>query len=260
MKRALVWIVILLVLLGGALTIAMPQIKAYAKQKVYSVVRNMLRANSKDIEGQMNRIAGEQTARFVMENMPKVKTFRDRFALMDYSLQSVDPKMDGLYCEFGVWRGATINYIASRTDHTIHGFDSFEGLPEDWRSGYYKGTFDVDGLPKVSKNVVLHKGWFNESLPGWVKENPGPIAFMHLDADLYSSTKTVFDILADQIVPGTVIQFDEYFNYPGWQDGEYKAFQEFVESRDIKFEYLGYCDLDEQVAVRILSVGSQTEK
>ena len=86
------------------------------------------------------------------------------------------------------------------------------------------------------------------------------IIFIHFDADLYSSTKTVLDILADRIVPGTVIQFDEYFNYPGWQDGEYKAFKEFVESRDIKFEYIGYLENDEQVAVRILGVGSQGEK
>lgn len=138
MKRKLVWTVIVIVLLGGALTIAMPRIKAYAKQKVYSVVQNMIRANRKDIAGEMDSIACEQTAQFVLENMPKVRTFHERFALMDYALNAVDPKVDGLYCEFGVWRGLTINYIASRSDHTIHGFDSFDGLPEDWRSGYGK--------------------------------------------------------------------------------------------------------------------------
>ncbi len=260
MKRKLLWIVIVFVLLGGALAIAMPRIKAYSKNRIYTAVRQIVKANRRDIAGQMDRIACEQTALFVMENMPKVPTFTDRFALLDYSLKAVDPQAEGLYCEFGVWTGLTINHIASRTDHTIHGFDSFEGLPEDWRTRYPKGTFSLEGLPKVRKNVALHKGWFDESLPGWAEENPGPIIFIHFDADLYSSTKTVLDILADRIVPGTVIQFDEYFNYPGWQDGEYKAFKEFVESRDIKFEYIGYLGDDEQVAVRILGVGSQGEK
>jgi Methyltransferase domain len=260
MKRKLVWIVIVLVVLGGALTIAMPRIKAYAKQRIYFVIQNIVKENRRDISGQMDNIAAEQTARFVMETMPKVPRFPDRLALMDYSLKAVDPEAEGLYCEFGVWTGLTVNHIASRTDRTIHGFDSFEGLPEDWRTRYPKGTFSLEGLPKVAKNVELHKGWFNESLPGWAEENPGPIVFIHFDADLYSSTKTVLDILADRIVPGTVIQFDEYFNYPGWQEGEYKAFKEFVEARDVKFEYIGYCEADDQVAVRIVSVGSQGEE
>lgn len=260
MKRKLFWIVILCVLLGAGLTLAYPSIKAYAKQRIYFAIKNIIKTNHRDIAGQMDRIACEQTARFVMEHMPKVRTFPDRFALMDYSLQAVDPEMEGRYCEFGVWTGITINYIAAKTDHPIHGFDSFDGLPEDWRTRYYKGTFDIEGLPQVRDNVVLHKGWFNESLPGWAEEYPGPIAFIHFDADLYSSTKTVLDLLAEQIVPGTVMQFDEYFNYPGWQDGAYKAFKEFVEAHDVEFEYLGYCDNDDQVAVRILAVGSQDEE
>jgi Methyltransferase domain len=166
------------------------------------------------IQRAMNRIACEQTALFVLEHMPRTPTFADKFALLDHSLASVDPKLDGKYCEFGVYTGTTINHIASRIKHSIDGFDSFEGLPEDWRTGYGKGTFALSGLPKVRENVSLHKGWFNESLPIWSVANPGPIAFMHMDADLYSATKTVFDLLGERIVPGTIIQFDEFFNYP----------------------------------------------
>ena len=113
-------------------------------------------------------------------------------------------------------------------------------------------------LPKVRDNVKLHKGWFDESLPLWANNYSGPIAFMHLDADLYSATKTVFEILGDRIVHGTVIQFDEYFNYPGWQNGEYKAFMEFLEMYNVNFEYIGYCDRHEQVAVRITDIASPT--
>jgi hypothetical protein len=47
------------------------------------------------------------------------------------------------------------------------------------------------------------------------------------------------------------IVFDEFFNYPGWKYGEYKAF---IESKNVEYEYIGYCKYDEQVAVKILEV------
>ena len=59
-------------------------------------------------------------------------------------------------------------------------------------------------LPKVKENVELHKGWFNESLPPFLEQHPGPVAFIHVDCDLYSSTKTLLDLLAPRIRPGTV--------------------------------------------------------
>jgi hypothetical protein len=206
-----------------------------------------------DIEAAKNRIACDQTAAFVIEHMPAIAASPNRFALMDRSLKAA-ASTKGMYCEFGVAAGESINYIADKIHCTIHGFDSFEGNPEDWLPTDPKGAFAQPCLPKVRSNVKLHKGWFNESLPVWAKNNPGPIAFMHLDADLYSSTKTVFDILGDRIVPGTVIQFDEYFNYPSWQQNEHRAFQEFVQSRQVKFKWLGY-SAQCHASVRIVSIG-----
>ena len=212
----------------------------------------------RDIPRECHRLALEDTARFVNQHLIKVKPFPNKFQLLEHSLASVPANLNkGLYCEFGVYKGETVNFIASKTPCLVHGFDSFEGLPEDWRDGFAKGTFQMDGLPTVRANVRLVKGWFDASLPGWKKENQGPLAFAHLDADLYSSTKTVLDILADRIVPGTVLQFDEFFNYPGWQQGEYKAFMEFVAQHQAEFEYLGYTGNHEQVAVRIIARGKK---
>lgn len=78
--------------------------------------------------------------------------------------------------------------------------------------------------------------------------------FLHIDCDLYSSTKVVFDFLKNQIVKGTVIVFDEYFNYPGWQNGEFKAFKEFVIQNNVEYEYLTYNRYHEQVAVIIKNI------
>ena len=74
------------------------------------------------------------------------------------------------------------------------------------------------------------------------------------DADLYSSTRDVLTILWDGIVPGTVMQFDEFFNTPEWRENEYKAFMEFVEENGIEFEYTGYSTTSQQVAVKIRDV------
>ena len=52
-------------------------------------------------------------------------------------------------------------------------------------------------------------------------------------------------------MPGTVIVFDEYFNYSGWEEGEFRAFQEFVAARKLSYEYLTYNREHQQVAVRI---------
>ena len=72
------------------------------------------------------------------------------------------------------------------------------------------------------------------------------------DCDLYSSTKTVFDNIYDRIVPNTVIQFDEYYNYPGWRNHEFKAFQEFCKKYSVEYEYIGISLY--QVAVVIKSI------
>jgi len=73
--------------------------------------------------------------------------------------------VEGLYAEFGVFRGATINFIAKRCrPRTIWGFDSFQGLKEDWPGN--ASVFDAGGkLPSVKGNVKLVRGWFDESLP-----------------------------------------------------------------------------------------------
>jgi hypothetical protein len=160
-------------------------------------------------------------------------------------------------CEFGVASGTTIRFIASRTGRTVHGFDSFEGLPEDWGHHLPAGTFKQANLPEVPENVKLHKGWFSESIVPFKEQYQGPVAFLHMDADLYSSTRTTLDLLADRIVTGTVIQFDEFFNYSGWQRGEHKAFMEFVDDYKVTFTYIGFCGgTGGQVAVKIDSIGT----
>jgi hypothetical protein len=179
------------------------------------------------------------TVDYIEEMMPEALGFENQRELTAYALGEI--KLEGHYLEFGVFTGGTMRFIARRIGgRTIHGFDSFEGLPQPW-GGFNLGkrAFDV--------------GWFDDSLPPWAAANPGPVAFIHIDCDLYSSTRTIFQLLGDRMVPGTIILFDEYFNYPNWERHEFKALQELVAERRLKYTYLAYAR--QQVVVRIDSVG-----
>jgi len=206
---------------------------------------------SKDIDlARLHNAAVESTA-FIDQFMQKAESYPDRFALMRSAFQQIE--VDGLYCEFGVYQGKTINFIASLSPGEVHGFDSFEGLPEDWWAGKQpKGAFAVPDLPQVRANVRLHRGWFESSIPPFLQEHAGPAAFLHFDADLYSSARTVFELFGDRIVAGTVLQFDDFLNHPGWQTGEFKAFQEFCAAGGVEARYLGYVSSGGQVAVKIV--------
>jgi hypothetical protein len=166
---------------------------------------------------------------------------------------------DGLIAEFGVAGGKSINIIAEAAgEREVHGFDSFEGLPENW-SGHLetKGSFTRKGkLPRVRKNVKLHKGWFSETILEFKKNYPGPIAFLHIDCDLYSSTREILWQLFDKFTVGTVIAFDEYFNYPNWQQHEFKAWQEFVREYNLQYQYIAITASDGRAAVIITGIGS----
>ncbi len=76
---------------------------------------------------------------------------------------------------------------------------------------------------------------------------------MHIDCDLYSSTKTVFDLMGGKLEKDSILVFDEFFNYPGWKQHEFKAFMEFIENNNRNFEYIGYVYRHSQVAVRMAS-------
>ena len=206
--------------------------------------------NNIELKLQMNAL--ESTANYIEQKLYNVPSCDNHDSLLDRAISLAEKT--GLFCEFGVYTGRTINYIAKQVN-IVHGFDSFEGLPEYWRNGYDKGTFaleDKTQLPSVGENVKLHVGWFDETLPSFIEKNSENVSFLHIDCDLYSSTKTIFKFLKERIKSGTVIVFDEYFNYPFWQQHEFKAFQEFVAEQNLKYQYICYHKYNQQVVVKIL--------
>jgi hypothetical protein len=210
-----------------------------------------------DTEFTAVRLASEESARYVLEHMRTVPNFDTDYDLHRWVCETqLDHGMDhtGMVLEFGVATGRTLNQFARWLPHkTIHGFDGFKGLPEDWTSRMRQGFFARDNLPRVRANCELHVGWFDQTLPGFAQAHSHhPIQLLHVDCDLYSSTVTILNNLKDSIQAGTVIVFDEYINYPGWQQDEFRAWQEHVRSYGLRYEYIGRVSRHQKVAVRVL--------
>ena len=187
--------------------------------------------------------AGTETCDYIESKMPDAIGMKNQASCIRYALGRVGAA-PGVYLEFGVYRGTTIRIIGDicGAGRHVHGFDSFEGLPTDWFGNSLKaGDFDVLGkLPRVRANTTLHKGWFEDTLPRWCEDHPDKVAFLNIDSDLYSSAELILGLLGDRLQEGTIIHFDEYLNYPGWQHHEFRAWQEFVASRGVEYTYIAY--------------------
>ena len=141
------------------------------------------------------------------------------------------------YLEFGVYRGESLRLWCglNTNPHTrFFGFDSFQGLPEDWTDEKPKGAFTTSGqTPKIDDpriNFVV--GWFQYSLPGFLKSyQPTNRLVIHNDSDLYSSTLFCLTSLSAFMPPGTLIIFDEFYDALH----EYRALSDYAEAYMRKF-------------------------
>ncbi len=201
--------------------------------------------------------AVEESADFVEKHLKDVLVFRDIFFIWNYAILRVkEREIDGVCIELGVFGGSSINYFADRLPETdFFGFDSFEGLAEDWKGNVSsKGAFDLGGeLPAVSSNVTLVKGWFDKTLPEFCRDNlkDSSIKFIHIDCDTYESTFLALEELSQHLTPGLLLLFDEFIGWPNWRNGEFRAWHEIVKKYNIKFRYLAFAP--QQALVEIIN-------
>lgn len=158
-------------------------------------------------------------------------------------------EVHGNILEFGVYRGGSLGNVMSNglnKDRKVFGFDSFEGLPENWEGTVCeKGFFSTEGNIPIIEGVKFYKGWFEDTIPQYLEDNKNEIiSVLHVDCDLYSSTKTVLYSLNELIVPGTIICFDEWIyrkaNGQTCDDHECKCFHEWVKDCGREFEFVEY--------------------
>jgi len=156
------------------------------------------------------------------------------------------------YLEFGVFRGESVKWWVRNCTHAdsrFYGFDTFEGLPEDW--GMYKKGEMTAHIPVIDDSrVQFVQGLFQSSLPGFLETTNlrnGKRKVIHLDADLFSSTLYALTSLAPYLKKGDILLFDE-FNVP---NHEFFAFKVFSESYYVKTKLLGAVNNYFQVALMI---------
>lgn len=156
------------------------------------------------------------------------------------------------YLEFGVAYGHTFRWWVSNITNPsarFYGFDTFEGLPEDWHL-FKKGEMSPGGnYPNINDvRVKFYKGLFQDTLLQFLKNYDNTKRkVIHIDADLYTSTMFVLTTLAPFLRKDDIIIFDEF----GVPTHEFKAFTEFVNSFYIEYEVLAAGNNFFQVAVKI---------
>jgi len=144
-----------------------------------------------------------------------------------------------MFMEFGVATGGTIKIIA-RHCKTVYGFDWFKGLPEDWGTHMSKGSFECEIPKNLPDNVDLVVGLIQETLPDFLETHHGPVGFVHIDTDLYSSAKYILETLEPRMVDGTILAFDEIFGPEHYyREHEARAFVEFVNDTGFKYKCVG---------------------
>ncbi|WP_082573226.1 MULTISPECIES: TylF/MycF/NovP-related O-methyltransferase [unclassified Nocardioides] len=164
-------------------------------------------------------------------NLPKIETWRREhvpdgtpaFAQREEMYDHVHAQLigDGAidYLEFGVFEGQSLRHwtqLNQRPESRFYGFDSFEGLPEDWKrfdGQMVKAHFDVDGvLPDIDdERLSFVPGWFQDTVDIFLEKfEPQAQLVLHIDSDLYSSALYVLTRLNALLVPGTIVIFDEF--------------------------------------------------
>lgn len=172
-----------------------------------------------------------------IQRFPGVSCFPTREAMWDHLAARRDGDID--YLEFGVHQGHSLLHWAHANrspGSRFFGFDTFQGLPEEWNRGYPKGCFDTAGLtpPTDDRRVRFVKGLFQETLPDFLSTfaSVNPRLVVHIDCDLYSSTLYCLTQLDRLLQPGTLVLFDEF----GDVQHEFRAFMDYGASYRRQFK------------------------
>ncbi len=190
-----------------------------------------------------------------LSQLPKLETFRkahseeyptfhDRYKLYDYINNTVVHNKPIVYCEFGVFEGASIKYwsdLNSHSDSRFYGFDTFTGLPEVWDNftqNLEKNHFDAGGKYPLAndRRMTFVKGLFQDTLPEFLKAcKINHQLIIHNDSDLYSSTLYVLTYANDIITDGTIIIFDEFSTMLH----EFRALEDYCSAYRRNYKILG---------------------
>lgn len=211
----------------------------FLSQAICSLRRRIFQQEQKDIGFYLQHRAAEETAEYVENKMLSLPYFDNSFQLLDFTWSKV--KKEGLYLEIeSGWQGKSIKLMVKRIQETVPIWELGQSLPLAQIDNINdKNSSSNHQNPKGEDNLEL--SFFYKHIQEFAATHEEKIAFAHLKCSDYFSSKKIFELLDNRICPGTIIQFDKYFYYPGWKQQQFKAFQEFMRDRKLSYEYLGYC-------------------
>jgi len=163
-----------------------------------------------------------------------------RYKMYEYIVDKVALKNEAIdYLEFGVFAGHSFKWWLANTtnpESRYYGFDTFEGLPEDW-GRFNKGDMFANIPETDDTRAKFVKGLFQDSVPEFLNTHNlknGKRKIIHMDADLFSSTVFALTSMAPYLKKGDILMFDE-FNVP---NHEFFAFKIFCEAYYVKTRML----------------------
>ena len=197
------------------------------------------------------------SAELIMDNQQaRLFSERDEF-LVEMCGESLNiHEKDSLVVEFGVFEGESLKIISSMFEpygSTCYGFDTFQGLTEEWRIGERtmpKGSYSTEGhipsgMPSNCRYII---GDASKTIHSFLGNHEQPISFAHFDMDIYTPTANVLRAISNRLVPGSIICFDQHHGYAGWKKGEFKALSE--ELAEFNYEYIAFSEM--AAAIKII--------
>lgn len=194
----------------------------------------------------------KESAEFVKQHLSKAVLFRDMNNIWNYSVHLLNSNknfqsiLKPMAFEFGVFKGESINFFSKALpSYKFYGFDSFEGIKENWFGHHaIKGDMSLSGkMPEVNNNVTLIKGWFDETVPNFIQnldDDLSSVCFVHVDGDTYEAAYACLFPILPKLRKGTLILFDELYQFPNWKNGEFKALNEITDKFNISFSYIAF--------------------
>jgi tetratricopeptide (TPR) repeat protein len=183
---------------------------------------------------------------FQLPNSPSVKF--NRWAMFDCAI-SMAPT-DRAFYEFGVWMGGSFRYLAPHFSQS-YGFDTFDGLPENW-GAISKGEYSsFSQVPKI-EGAKFCVGKFEDTLPEFFSVERPISGVLNFDADLYSSTLCALDHALPVIDDKTILLFDEFLVNEQWENDEFRALEEFCQKNKLGYEVLAFSIFSKQMMCRLI--------
>jgi hypothetical protein len=189
--------------------------------------------------------AKERAAGWIEANIDGAMLFSDRPKIQNYAAELAS-RVSGDVLELGVYKGVSLKRFSAKlramgSEKELFGIDSFEGLHNEWTNIDHLNAFDQNGVaPNLNDpRITLITGLVEDVLESFLETKDWRFSLLHFDMDLGKPTLFALKKLRPYLNHGTLLLFDNFHSYPGWEQGEFKAFESFIGQDDYQFVAFG---------------------